>query len=154
VDKGIPATIFFIDIMNLISTDPIYTIGVAAKFLAVSVHLLRVYEREGLILAERTPSGRRMYSDLEIEKVRCIRRMIIENGMNYEGIRRMLALVPCWKLRSCNLHEKESCCAFQNSSRPCWATEEKCAHPLDNCRKCVVYRSTVDCDDVKDLIYR
>lgn len=139
--------------MKKINTDPIYTIGVAAKLLGVSVHLLRVYEQEGLILSERTSTGRRMYSDLEIEKVRCIRRMISENGMNYEGLRRMLALVPCWRLRKCNHHEKNECAAFCNSDRPCWATEEKCSHPLDNCRNCIVYQATVDCKDIKELIY-
>ena len=139
--------------MKDIKTDPVYTIGVAAKLLDVSVHLLRVYEQEGLILSERTPTGRRMYSDLEIEKVRCIRRMIREQGMNYEGLRRMLALVPCWRLRNCSVHEKDDCAAFKNSDRPCWATEEKCANPLDNCRDCIVYQATVDCNTIKDLIY-
>jgi MerR family transcriptional regulator/heat shock protein HspR len=139
--------------MKTISTDPVYTIGVAAKLLGVSVHLLRVYEQEGLILSSRTPTGRRMYSDLEIEKVRCIRRMITENGMNYEGLRRMLALVPCWRLRKCNHNEKEGCIAINNSERPCWATEEKCSHPLESCRDCVVYQATVDCNDIKELIY-
>ena len=139
--------------MDKIKTDPVYTIGVAAKLLGVSVHLLRVYEQEGLILSERTPTGRRMYSDLEIEKVRCIRRMIKEEGMNYEGVRRMLALVPCWRLRKCEHHERDTCSAFQNSERPCWATEEKCNNPLDNCRDCVVYQATVDCNTIKKLIY-
>jgi MerR family transcriptional regulator/heat shock protein HspR len=139
--------------MKEFNTESVYTIGVAARLLGVSVHLLRVYEKEGLILCERTETGRRMYSDLEIEKVRCIRRMINEDGMNFEGIRRMLALVPCWKLRKCTTHEKNSCQAVHNSNRPCWATPEKCSHPLDNCRDCVVYRSTVDCNMVKELIY-
>ena len=98
--------------MDKIKTDPVYTIGVAANLLGVSVHLLRVYEQEGLILSERTPTGRRMYSDLEIEKVRCIRRMIKEEGMNYEGVRRMLALIPCWRLRKCEHHERDTCSAF------------------------------------------
>jgi MerR family transcriptional regulator/heat shock protein HspR len=139
--------------MDKIKTDPVYTIGVAAKLLSVSVHLLRVYEMEGLILSERTPTGRRMYSDMEIEKVRCIRLMIREQGMNYEGVRRMLALVPCWRLRHCEHHERDACAAFQNSERPCWATEEKCSNPLDNCRDCIVYQATVDCNAIKKLLY-
>ena len=94
-----------------------------------------------------------MYSDLEIEKVHCIRRMIKEQGINYEGLRRMQALVPCWRLRGCEHHEKDTCAAFQNSDRPCWATEEKCANPLDNCRDCIVYQATVDCNTIKKLIY-
>ena len=136
-----------------ISTDPTYKIGVAAGKLGISVPLLRIYEQEGLILSGRTATGRRMYSNLEIEKVRCIRRMIGEHGLNYEGIRRLLALVPCWRLRSCGNHEKTTCPAYINSERPCWSTEEKCSNPLESCRDCVVYQLTVDCDTIKELIY-
>ena len=83
---------------QIINTDPIYAIGIAAKKVGVSVHLLRVYEREGLILTERTETGRRFYSDLELVKINCIRRMINEYGLNFAGIRRLLALLPCWKI--------------------------------------------------------
>jgi MerR family transcriptional regulator/heat shock protein HspR len=136
-----------------INTDPLYTIGIAAKLTGVSVPLLRVYEKEGLILTEKTETHRRLYSDLEIEKVRCIRRMINEQGMNFAGIRRLLALIPCWKLRNCTLQEKTICQGYKSSSTPCWATEQKCAHPLPSCRDCIVYQATVDCNEVKSLIY-
>lgn len=139
--------------MDSINTTPLYTIGIAAKMLEVSVHLLRVYEKEGLILTEKTESGRRLFSDLEIEKVRCIRKMINEHGMNFEGLRRLLALAPCWKLRNCTLHDRDSCQAFSAGDRPCWATEEKCAHPLESCRDCVVYQATVNCERIKELIF-
>jgi DNA-binding transcriptional MerR regulator len=39
--------------MEKIKTDPVYTMGVAAKLSGVSVHLLRAYEKEGLIFSER-----------------------------------------------------------------------------------------------------
>ena len=136
-----------------INTDPVYAIGIAAQKVGVSVHLLRVYEREGLILAERTETGRRLYSDLEIEKARCIRKMINEQGLNFAGIRRVLAFLPCWRLRDCNDHERENCNAFRVNDRPCWATEEKCAHPLPSCRECPVYTLSVDCDQVKSIIF-
>jgi len=136
-----------------IDTEPKYTIGIAARMLGVSVHLLRVYEKEGLILSSRTETGRRMYSDLEIQKILCIRKMISEKGMNFEGIRRMLALFPCWKVRQCEENDKRSCHAFIASERPCWATEEKCAHPLESCRDCIVYKATIDCDDIKKILF-
>jgi len=137
----------------MIDTEPKYTIGIAAKMLGVSVHLLRVYENEGLILSERTPSKRRLYSDLEIEKMRCIRKLITESGMNFEGIRRLLALVPCFRLRDCGEDSKTACPGFHRYDRPCWATEEKCFHPLDNCRDCAVYQKLVGCEDLKQIIF-
>ena len=134
-------------------TEAKYTIGIAAKMLGVSVHLLRVYENEGLIISERTPTQRRLYSDLEIEKARCVRQMINESGMNFEGIRRLLALAPCFKIRDCGENEKTACPGFAGFDRPCWAREEKCLHPLDNCRDCSVYQKLVHCDDLKEVIF-
>ena len=133
--------------------EPVYTIGVAAGKLNVSVHSLRQYEREGLILPFKTPSGRRLYSELELKKVRCIKRMIQEDGLNFEGIRRLMALVPCWELRNCSLKQQEACRAYHRAERPCWDTEEKCSHPLASCRDCPVYQETADCSDLKRLIY-
>jgi MerR family transcriptional regulator, heat shock protein HspR len=142
-----------LNIKMQISIKPVYTIGVAAGLLGVSVHLLRVYEKEGLILPHRTETGRRLFSDLEIEKVNCIRRLINKEGMNYEGIKRLFALVPCWKIRQCSEEKRSQCVALKNYEKPCWATTEKCAHPLPSCRDCIIYRTTVDCADLKALIY-
>ena len=134
-------------------TEAKYSIGVAAKMLGVSVHLLRVYENEGLLLSERTATLRRFYSDLEIEKARCIRQMINQLGMNFEGIRRLLALAPCFSLRDCGEKKNTGCPAFSSSDMPCWASETKCLHPLNSCRECPVYQKLVHCDDLKELIF-
>lgn len=135
-------------------TEPVYTIGLAAEKVELSVHSLRLYEREGLIIPHKTPTGRRFYSDLELEKIRCIKKMIQEQGLNFEGIRRLLALVPCWKLRKCSHQQKGSCAAFKSTIRPCWATEEKCHSPFPSCRDCPVYQGIVDCSDLKEIIYK
>jgi MerR family transcriptional regulator/heat shock protein HspR len=136
-----------------LSTDPVYTIGVASAKLGIPVYSLRQYEQEGLIISFKTPSGRRLYSDLEIEKIKCIKRMVREEGLNFEGIRRLIGLVPCWKLRKCAKESKGTCPAFNNITRPCWATEERCSHPFPSCRDCPVYQGVVDCSDLKDLLF-
>ncbi len=132
--------------------EPIYTIGVAANKLGMTVHVLRLYELEGLIIPYKTKTRRRLYSDLELEKVRCIRSMIKEKGLNFEGIRRILSLVPCWKLRDCNSDDGMKCAAYTNRISACWASEEKCIHPLPSCRDCPVYQKIASCDDVQKLI--
>jgi MerR family transcriptional regulator/heat shock protein HspR len=139
--------------MGKFNTDAVYTIGIAAKLVGVSVHLLRVYEKEGLILSVKTETGRRLYSDIEIEKIRSIRSMINENGMNFAGLRRLLALIPCWLLQKCDDSVRIACSAYRATDRPCWAYEEKCAYTLESCRDCLVYQSVVDCQDVKKLIF-
>lgn len=132
--------------------EPVYTIGIAATKLDISVHSLRQYEREGLIIPFKTSTGRRLYSDLELEKIRCIKEMIRDEGLNFEGIRRLMALIPCWKLRGCSEKVKERCDALMVKACPCWASEEKCARPLPSCRDCPVYQGIVHCDDIKPLI--
>ncbi len=134
-------------------TEPVYTIGVAADKLELSVHSLRLYEKEGLIIPFKTSTGRRLYSDLELEKVRCIKKMVQEEGLNFAGIRRLMALTPCWKIRKCSKKQKETCPAFGNYTGPCWATKEKCHDPLPSCRDCPVYQGMVSCSDLKGMIY-
>lgn len=137
----------------MIDNEAKYTIGITAKMVGVSVQLLRVYEREAFIIPEKTESGRRLYSDLEVTKALCIRKMINETGINYAGIRRLMALLPCWKIRDCTQQDRSVCSAYNNSDRPCWATEEKCGHLLNPCRDCIVYQSSIDCNDLKRLIF-
>lgn len=133
--------------------EPKYTIGVASSKLDISVHSLRQYEREGLILSYKTPTGRRLYSDLELEKIKCIKKMIKDEGLNFEGIRRLLALTPCWNIRSCSKKSEKECASYKNFSRPCWATEEKCHEPYETCRICPVYYNIIGCDDLKNYIF-
>ena len=136
----------------LISNEPLYTIGVAARLLGVSAHSLRQYEREGLILPFKTASGRRLFSDLELAKVKCIRRLIREEGLNFAGIRHMIAMVPCARLRECPGETRAACRLSRDRNAPCWTLEERCARPLPSCRDCPVYRRIVNCRDIHETI--
>lgn len=132
--------------------EPIYTPGVAAKKLGISPHTLRLYESEGLIIPYRTETGRRLYSDLELEKIKSIRNMIQNHGHNFEGIRRLLALAPCWKIRGCTLEQWNECTGGKTRERPCWASEQKCHLKMESCRECPVYRSLLTIDDINRVI--
>ncbi len=132
--------------------DPIFTIGVASEKIGISPHSFRQYENEGLILSHKTESGQRRYSKMELEKVSCIKKMIQEQGLNFEGIRRLMALIPCWKLRDCMSKYEEKCKLYKTRVRPCWSTVEKCSHPLKDCRDCDVYRKMISCDDIRKYI--
>ena len=135
-----------------ITTDPKYTIGIAAKRLGVSVHALRLYESEGLILPCKTETNRRIYSDLEIEKIKCIKNMIHVEGLNFAGIRRVLALVPCWKIKGCNTDNGQKCVAYNTRTYPCWSAKEDTFDERDDCRECIVYQTLVECDDIRDFL--
>ncbi len=69
----------------------VYVISVAAELAGMHPQTLRIYERRGLLQPARTRGGDRRYSDADIARLRRIAELTAD-GMNVEGIRRVLAL--------------------------------------------------------------
>jgi MerR family transcriptional regulator, heat shock protein HspR len=132
---------------------PLYTISTAAELLGISIHTLRMYEREGLVLPFKKESGHRLYSDEDIDRIKCIRRAINESKISIAGIKTIYSLIPCWKLINCPTEEKENCPAFTTHSKPCWTFHHNgnvCA--TNECKKCTVYRNYSECGKIKESI--
>lgn len=72
-------------------TQAVYVISVAAELAGMHPQTLRIYERRGLVNPARTQGGNRRYSDADIEQLQRISDLA-EQGMNLEGIRRVLEL--------------------------------------------------------------
>ena len=72
-------------------TKAVYVISVAAELAGMHPQTLRIYERRGLVTPARTQGGNRRYSDKDIEVLQRIAELTAE-GMNLEGIRRVMAL--------------------------------------------------------------
>ena len=51
--------------VNVKMDEPKYTISNAAKLAGISIHTLRMYEREGLIIPFKKTSNQRLYSRSE-----------------------------------------------------------------------------------------
>ena len=130
-----------------------FTIGEAADILGVAVSTVRLYEREGLIIPQRRSSKHRRYSDADIERLRCIRRMINGEKISIAGIRRLLSMIPCWKIKNCPNEVRVSCPAFMNSRGPCWTESKKSWECRSaECRVCPVYTRISDCKTLKMTI--
>lgn len=69
----------------------VYVISVAAELAGMHPQTLRIYERRGLVNPARTQGGNRRYSDADIEVLQRIADLA-EQGMNLEGIRRVMEL--------------------------------------------------------------
>jgi MerR family transcriptional regulator/heat shock protein HspR len=134
-----------------ISHEPVYTVGVAARKLELSVHALRLYEREGLVRPFRTDTNRRLYSDVDLQKIRTIQQMIHGQGLNFEGIRRLYGLVPCYRITKCDPQRRQECPRYLDKSKPCWASDGCCQADPNACQACQVYLSVFSCDDVLRL---
>jgi MerR family transcriptional regulator/heat shock protein HspR len=72
-------------------TQAVYVISVAAELAGMHPQTLRIYERRGLVQPARTQGGNRRYSDADIETLQRISDLA-EQGMNLEGIRRVMEL--------------------------------------------------------------
>ncbi|MFH2205006.1 MAG: MerR family transcriptional regulator [Elusimicrobiota bacterium] len=136
-------------------TDPVISIGTLAAKTGLSVSAIRKYEAEGLLIPYRTPTGNRLFSHEDMDRIKIIRHMIQELGLNMEGIRRLQALLPCWEVAECSKKRRGACAAYKGSSKPCWMIKGGNCSPKGNeCRSCVVYRFGSQCtEDIKGIVY-
>ena len=132
----------------------LYSIGTVARILGVSVQTLRLYERRGLILAHKSIGNQRLYSQSDIERLRCIRISISKHKISIEGIRRIQSMVPCWENVQCPMEQRITCPAFTASDAGCWTYKHKtnvCAGR--DCLHCKVYLLAGDCEQIKSLVH-
>jgi len=71
---------------------PIFTVTVAARLADMHPQTLRGYDRLGLVVPQRTWGRGRRYTLRDVATLRHIQRMSQDEGINLEGIRRILAL--------------------------------------------------------------
>ena len=132
-------------------------IGILAQKVGLSVSAVRKYENEGLIIAHRTPSGHRLFSREDIDRIGNIQHMLQELGLNIQGIHRLQALLPCWDLLPCSAQKRKKCPAFQDNTQPCWMITGLDCRPShgNECRQCVVYRFGSLCtEQIKSLLHQ
>ena len=136
--------------------EPVISIGTAAKMVNLSPSALRKYEKEGLLIYHRTDTGRRLLCRADLKRIRMIRHMIDDLGLNVEGIRRLLALLPCWDLKLCSSEQKGNCAAVHEDRQPCWVVGRvMCESDGHACRQCEVYRYGAYCAvTMKMLLHR
>lgn len=69
---------------------PVYAISIAASIAGCHPRTLRIYEEEGLLEPVRTQTNIRLYSDADLERVRCIRYLTQVRGVNLAGVKLIL----------------------------------------------------------------
>jgi len=132
---------------------PLFSIGTVARMLGVAVQTLRMYERAGLILPHKSPGNQRLYSEADIERLRCIRGAITEQKIGIDGIRHIQSLIPCWDVIGCPESDRSECPAYRGLNGGCWTyshTAGVCA--AADCRSCKVYELAVSCKSIKETI--
>src|SRR5262245_60496768 len=70
----------------------LYFISMAARMLGMHPQTLRKYERLGLIHPTRRIGSMRLYSQAELERLRAIKHLVDDVGINLAGIQRLLSI--------------------------------------------------------------
>ena len=66
----------------------LYTMAVASRLTGMHPQTLRKYERAGLITPSRQAGNQRLYSESDILRLRRIRYLVEERGVNIAGLAR------------------------------------------------------------------
>src|ERR1700754_2275385 len=70
----------------------VFMISVAAELGGMHPQTLRMYEAPGRSEPKRSPKGTRLYSQVDVERLRRIQEMTTEWGMNLAGVERVFEL--------------------------------------------------------------
>ncbi|HXG54143.1 MAG TPA: MerR family transcriptional regulator [Vicinamibacterales bacterium] len=70
----------------------LYFISMAARLLDMHPQTLRKYERLGLVRPSRTIGSMRVYTHEELERLRLIKFLVDEGGVNLAGVHRLLEI--------------------------------------------------------------
>ncbi len=138
---------------QLDSSFPLYTLRVAAQLSNTSIYSIRQYIDKGLLIPYRTSTNRHLFSKVDIQRLKCIRRYLDDMGLNIAGIKALFAVVPCWKLKNCSLEDRYDCDAYVSITLPCWEVPNKGGACKDlDCRTCEVYKLPEECTDLKSFL--
>ncbi len=74
------------------SDQDLFLISMAAEMLGMHPQTLRKYERLGLIQPSRTIGSMRLYTRDELERLRVIKHLVDELGINLAGVQRLLSI--------------------------------------------------------------
>jgi MerR family transcriptional regulator, heat shock protein HspR len=70
----------------------LYFISMAARLLDMHPQTLRKYERLGLVSPTRTVGSMRLYSHDELERLKLIKHLVDDAGVNLAGVQRLLSI--------------------------------------------------------------
>jgi MerR family transcriptional regulator/heat shock protein HspR len=75
-----------------INQEDLFFISMAARMLGMHPQTLRKYERLGLVQPTRTVGSMRIYSRDELERLKLIKRLVDDSGINLAGVQRLLSI--------------------------------------------------------------
>jgi MerR family transcriptional regulator/heat shock protein HspR len=128
----------------------LYTIGTVAELLNEHPETLRVWERNDLIHPDRN-SYQRKYSNNDLKRLKFVKYLMDEKGLNIAGVRQLVSMYSCWYLRYCKGGDLKNTPVPVNESKPCWKVEGTyCLAPSDKsefCQNCEMMKKCDGCNE-------
>ena len=72
--------------------EPVYVIGVVSRLVRLPIWTLRLMDREGLVKPKRRTGRARLYSLYDVRRLLRIRRLVVDQQVNVEGVRVILRM--------------------------------------------------------------
>lgn len=94
--------------MNLSDEEPRYVISIAARMLGVQSHTLRYYEKIGIMEPSRSKGNTRLYSDRDIARLRRVKSLMDDLGINLAGAEVILRMAQRMAELQHHIEELES----------------------------------------------
>jgi len=88
--------------------EPCYVISVAARILGIQTHTLRYYEKKGIIEPSRSQGNIRLYSRKDIGRLRLMKTLIDNLGVNPAGAEIILRMRQYMVELKCRVERLES----------------------------------------------
>lgn len=75
------------------AAEPLYTISVVARLVLLTPQTIRVCEGAGLVSPSRSTGRQRLYSQREVERLRRVKTLMVDMGINMAGVEVALRLM-------------------------------------------------------------
>ncbi|MDP4159219.1 MAG: MerR family transcriptional regulator [Bacillota bacterium] len=128
----------------------LYTIGTVAELIGEHPETLRVWERNDLIRPNRE-SFQRKYSNNDLIRLRFIKFLMHEKGLNIAGVKHLTSMYSCWYKRNCKGGAIRNSSVAVNESKPCWKVAGTfCLVASDKselCSSCEMLKNCSGCTD-------
>lgn len=95
-----------------------------------------------MLTTNKTESVHILYSESDLEWIDFLHHQITNNNMKVAGLRLLLALIPCWDIKSnCSQTDYNGCKAYKNYNVVCWTLKDPGSQLCrqESCRDCEVY---------------
>jgi MerR family transcriptional regulator/heat shock protein HspR len=94
--------------MSSADLEPRYVISIAARIVGIETYTLRYYESIGLIQPYRSKGNIRYYSEADIERLRQIKTLMSDLGINLAGVEVVMRMAEKMAAMQQRIQEMES----------------------------------------------